>query len=55
MTPLQLFLASLVVFCFILWYDWDGKAKDYIKTLGGFSMLSMIGSIIWAIFYYIKV
>ena len=55
MTPLQLFLVSLVIFCFILWYDWDGKAKNYIKFLGGCSILSMFGSIIWAIFYYIKI
>ena len=46
MTPLQLFLASLVIFCFCIIVDWDGEAEDYIKTTGGFSVLSMIGSII---------
>lgn len=54
MTPLQLFIICLVIFLFIFILDRDNEAPIFLKALGGFSILGMLGSIIWGILYYIK-
>lgn len=57
MTPLKLFLLNIVLIIFfgILtdFYE-DEKVKNFFYSLIGLIFFSLVGSIIWGIFYYIK-
>lgn len=55
MTPLQLFLISVVVCAFCMMFDNDNKAPNWVKALGGVSIIVIFCSIIWGIFYYVKI
>jgi len=59
MTPLQLFLLSIVLFIFFgilsdIFKGYD-KVQNFCYTIVGLSIFLLVGSIIWGIFHYIKI
>ena len=60
MTPLQLFLIQIVIVCLCIFLDWSNENKKdklgrIIALIGGVTVVSIFGTLIYAVLFYVKI